>query len=160
MILLVFFGLLAILAAWSTWHDEDLRWVGLWLLGGFGFSNILHANFPVTALPGPYSLIEIMVLLAAAIAWDLRRYWPLLVIGGVNVLSICFNIAFAAHSSPGVRQIFLFELTTNLCFTAECLLAIGTGIYDGLRSGRLAGLSLVRRRNLAPHVAGTAEKAE
>lgn len=156
MILLIFFGALALLAGWTTVHDEDLRWIGFWLLIGYALSNFLHANLPVTSMPGPYSVIEVLVLLFASIAWDShRRCWPLLVLAGVNILSICANIAFASLFPPSHRQIFLFELTTNLCFVAECLLATGVGVYNGLGDGRFAWLSGLRGRVMASYVART-----
>lgn len=170
MTLLIVFGALAALAAYATLGDEDLRWIGFWLVIGFILSNVLHASMSVDYLPGPYSLIEFMVLLATALAWDSHRNcwpmwpirqvqfvrcWPLVLLAGINILSICINIAFSALYLPTRQQIYVFELTTNLCFTAECLLAIGVGVSDGLRNGRFARLSGLWRRNMASNVTRT-----
>jgi uncharacterized membrane protein HdeD (DUF308 family) len=138
---LVLYGGLAMLAVWSTRHDRELVWLGGWLAAGFVLSNLLHATLAVTYLPGPYSLIECMVLFAASIAWGVhRKHWPLLVIACVNVLSITANIAFAANFPPSPRQIFLWELTTNIFFAVECLLATAVGVADGYRTGRFVWL--------------------
>lgn len=170
MILLIFFGTLALLAVWATRGDEDLRWIGVCLFIGYALSNALHATMPVSAMPGPYSLIEILVLLATSIAWDahrncwplfrirgveIMRCWPLLVLGGVNILSICINIAFASLSPATLRQIFVFELTTNICFMVECLLATGAGVANGLRIGRFRRLSGLWIRIVAPNAGRT-----
>jgi len=153
-VLLLLYGGLAFMAVLATIRDEDLRWIGLWLLAGFALSNFLHARVNVTDLPGPYSLIEFMVLVAVGVAWDNhRKYWALLVLAGINILSICINIGFGTTFPPSKQQIYLFELTTNICFAAECLLAIGVGLADGLRNGRFAPLSRFWERAVAPHVA-------
>lgn len=149
---LVFYGLLAGVAFWATFRNSDLMWIGIWLTSGYVISNIFHALLPVSDLPGPYSLIEFMVLFATSIAWDAhRRYWPLLVLGGVNILSICINIAFASFFPPSGRQVYLFEVTTNLCFAVECLLATGVGLFDGIRSGRFHRLPRLWRRVVASY---------
>ncbi len=154
MALLAVFGALTALTLWSTWRDSELRWVGLWLAASFIVSNILHAKMHVMSLPGPYSMLELMVLIAAAIAWDARRtHWPLVLLAGISVFSICANVAFAAEYRPGPQQIYVFELTTNLCFVAECLLASVTGLADGFRTGRFRRLSRLRGRNMAANAA-------
>lgn len=148
-------------ALWATWPDDDLRWVGVWLLVSFAAANWMHANMAVTDLAGPYSLIEFMILLAAGVAWDNhRRYWGLVLLGGINLLSICVCIAFATEKPATPRHIFVFELTTNLCFAAECLLAMVAGIADGYRTGRFDCMLFGGRRPVAPHVARTPETYE
>lgn len=148
------FAAFTTLAVWSTWVDDDLRWVGVWLLVSYGAANWMHAEMHVSGLPGPYAMIEVMILLATAVAWDShRRYWGLVVLGGLNILSICVCIAFAAEKPIVPRHIFVFELTTNICFAAECLLAIGAGIADGYRTGRFNRLPFGGRRTVATNVA-------
>jgi len=157
---LVLFGLLAFVAVLATWCDEDLRWIGLWLFGGFALSNILHAHMRVSDLTGPYSLIEFMVLVAVSVAWASHRsYWPLLLLGAVNILSICINVAFAVNYSESARQIYLFELTTNMCFVAECMLATGVGLVHGHGIGRFARLSRLRRRSVAADASSPADRS-
>src|SRR5687768_3754140 len=96
MILIVFYGALAALAVWATWKDEDLRWIGWMLAGGFVLSNILYFTAPVTARPGPYTLIEILVALAAYCAWGATGYRVLVALVAVNLASVGLNVAFAA----------------------------------------------------------------
>lgn len=151
----------AALALWGTWADDDLRWVGLFLVVSFLTSNWMHAQMAVTSLPGPYSMLEVMVLLATAIAWGIHRnYWSLVLLAGINVFSICCCVAFAAYFPTGPRQIFLFELTTNLCFAAECLLAAGTGIVHGYRTHRFTRLPWRSGRNLAANANRSTEAPE
>lgn len=148
-------------AIWSTWADEDLRWIGVWLAISFAASNWMHAKMHVTVLPGPYSMIEVMILLAAGVAWDShRRYWGLLVLGSINILSICICIAFAAQMPINHRHVFVFEVTTNLCFAAECLLAIGAGIANEYRTGRFNRLLFSGRRTVATNAVGVQETFE
>lgn len=149
---LIFYGSLAALAFWMTCRDPDLLWVGGWLLLGWMISNVLHAYCNVSSLPGPYSLIEFMILFATSIAWDSHRScWPLLLIGAVNIISICANIAFAAFYPPDPRQVFAWEMTTNVCFVIECLLAGGVGFYDGCRTCRFRRVPALWRRALAAY---------
>lgn len=140
MFLPLFYGLLAALAMWATWHDEDLRWIGLWLVFGWLLSNLLFFSVPVIHRPGPYTFIEMMVALSAYCAWGVhagRRYSKALVaIVVTNLVSIGFNIGFASSFPPVYRQIHLFEIGTNICFGIECVLAFGSGIADGYRIGR------------------------
>lgn len=148
-------------AVWSTWADDDLRWIGIWLATSYGAANWMHGNMHPTNLPGPYAMIEVMILLAAGVAWDShRQYWWLVLLGGINILSICACIAFASQFPILPRHIFIFELTTNLAFAAECLLAIGAGIADGYRTGRFNRLPFGGRRSVAPHIARIPEGTE
>lgn len=133
-----FYATLAALAAWATWKDEDLRWVGVWLTLGFGLSSALYyLAAPVTAWPGPYTLIEVFVALAAYCAWGALGYRLLIVLVAFNLASIGVNINFAsAGESPSQYQIYVFVVGTNICFAAECLLTLSVGIAHGLSTGR------------------------
>ena len=155
MILTVFYGSLAFIALYATWRDRDLVWLGWALVGGWAVSNALFFLTPLSWRPGPYSVIELLVLYAAALAWmvDKRARWQLLILAGVNVLSITANVAFSATYSPNARQIYVWELATNLCFAAECLIATWVGIADGYRSGRFGRLSRDSERHMAPDAA-------
>jgi hypothetical protein len=156
---MIFYGVLALIAFLATLRDPDLLWIGAWLLGGWAISNYLHATMPVTELVGPYSMIEFMVLYATSIAWGThRRYWPLLIIGALNLVSIAVNIGFSRNFPPTGRQIYLWELTTNLCFAGQCLLATGVGIFDGFRVGRFNRLSDLWKRAVAAYAARSARK--
>lgn len=152
---LIFYGSLAALALWATWRDRELVWIGFWLVGGFLISNVLFFLATLEWRPGPYSVIEVMVFFAAMMAWaeERRLRWPLLILCGVNVLSIAATVAFAATIAPNRSQIFLWELTTNICFAVECLLATWVGVADGYRTGRFARVPRSDGRVVAPDAA-------
>lgn len=135
---LAFYGSLALLALWATWRDFDLRWIGAWLVAGYVLSNALFFTVAVAHRVGPYSFIEVMVAVTAMSAWTEHRYRALIGIVVFNLASIGANIAFAVHFPPSQRQIFLWEVTTNICFAAECLIATGVGIAHGYRTGRFS----------------------
>lgn len=137
MFLLLLYGSLAVLAVWATWRDYDLMTVALCLLFGFVVSNYLFFTAPPTDRPGPFSLIEMLVAVAAFLAWREHRYRALLVLVGFNIVSIIANIAYAWQGpNPEWRQTHLFEVVTNLCFAAECLLVTWAGVQHGYRTGR------------------------
>lgn len=146
LLIIAFYGSLALGALWATRHDQDLIWVGGWLVAGWAMSNFIWALGDPSAKPGPYSLIEAMVALAAVVAFDRHRYRALLIIVSLNILSICANLAFASIIKADERQVFLHAVTTNLIFAAECLLAIGIGVAHGHRIGRFDWVPGVRRR--------------
>lgn len=152
----LFFLTLAALAVWATWWDEDLRWVGGWLALGNIMSHGLYFAAPVTAWPGPYTLIEMLVALAAYCAWGATGYRALTVLVAFNLASIGVNLNFAlAGEAPSAREVYIFVLLTNICFTVECLLALGVGIAHGFSRGRFRLPR--RRRNPQPNAARKGE---
>lgn len=147
------YGSLALLAFWACMRDRDLVWIGAWLVGGWAISNLMDWYAPPIAAPGPYTLIEMMVLTAVYCAWAEHRpryRWPLTGIAICNTASIAANVAFAANFPPIRQQIYLWEGTVNMIFAAECLLAIGVGVADGVRTGRFAGWPRLRRHDPQP----------
>lgn len=130
------YGAQAVVALWSCGRNTDLRWIGLWLMLGWLFSNVLQWALPAAAKPGPYTFLEIMVALAAYLAWEAHHDRRLLAILCVNIISISANIALALNNPPDQQQIYAHALTTNLCFAAECLLVTWVGVADGYRIGR------------------------
>lgn len=152
---LIFYGCLAALAFWATWRDRDLIWLGFWLVFGYLISNALFFLAPLDWRPGVYSVIEVMVFFAASMAWyvEKRHRWQLLILCWANILSIAATVAFAATITPNPRQIFLWELTTNICFAVECLLATWVGVADGYRTGRFVRLPRSDGRAVAPDAA-------
>ena len=135
-LVMLFYGCLAALALWATWRDFDLRWVGIWLVAGYIITNIMFFTVKVETMVGPYTFIEVMVAIAAMSAWIEHRYNALVLLVAINLVSIGANVAFAANFPPDERQIFLWELTTNICFAAECLIAAGVGVHHGYCTGR------------------------
>lgn len=129
------YGLLAGLALWATCRDEYMRWLGLWLMGEWLLSNILvFGGVPAQDRIGPYSMLQIMIAIAAA--WGLRDRSRWL----IGVLLVCVvyfsaNIALALEKHPDPRQIYLWIVTTNLAFAVQCLLAFGIGVAQRARTG-------------------------
>lgn len=147
---LLFYGSLALFAMWATWRDFHLRWVGAWLVAGFVLSNALFFTVPIEHRVGPYSFIEVMVAVTTMSAWTEHRYRALIALVAFNLASIGANIAFAVYFPPSRQQIFLWEVTTNICFAAECLIAAGVGIAHGYRTGRFSRRLFPRRRDAQP----------
>jgi hypothetical protein len=135
---LAVFGSLALLALWATWHDYDLRPLGIILAAGFATSNILHATVSLESLPGPYSFVEVLIAVAAFYGWAIHRMKRLIAIVALNLASIGVNIAFALNFPPNQQQVFVWEVTTNAIFAGECLFAAWVGIAHGYRTGRFA----------------------
>jgi hypothetical protein len=152
-VLYALYGGLALTAMWATMRDFDLFWIGFWLVVGFVASNLLDWYMPPGFKPGPYTLIEMLVALAAYCAFVEHRMKGLIGIVGVTVASIAINVAFASILDPDRRQIHLYEVTTNICFAAETLLAIAVGVAHGRRTGRFTRWPLVRRHAAEPNVA-------
>lgn len=148
------YGFLALLAFWACARDRDLFWIGAWLLGGWGISNLLDWYAPASSAPGPYTLIEIMVLTAVYCAWVEHRRIGLVLIAIASTASIAANVAFAAIFSPSSRQIYLWEATTNMTFAAECLFAFGVGVAHGYRTGRFPRWSRLRGDGAESHGVG------
>lgn len=158
MLMALGYGVLACVAMWATWRNFELFWVGFWLVFGWAASNLLFAYAPVEARPGPYTVIEMMVALAAFCAFAEHRYKALIGVVMFNVASIAINVAFATLSDPDQRQIYLYEVTTNLCWAGQCLLAAGVGVAHGRRTGRFPHWPLVRRDAAQPDAAREADR--
>lgn len=152
-LLFLFYGALAALAFWATYRDEYLRWIGVWLCLGWVASNVL--DFSHVSVPdriGPYTGIEVMV--ATAAAWAIfRRSRLLTFIMMFNLLSIAANIGLALNFPSDERQIYLWKVTTNLCFAGECLFAFGIGVGHGYRIGRFRRWFSLRGRAASVGVA-------
>ena len=152
------YGALALIALWATWRDTDLVWIGVFLIGGWAVSNLADWYLPIERQPGPYAVIELLIVYVTSLAYMAelrrgRRRWPLLLLGGAAIVSVIATAAFTTQYPPSGRQVYLWKLTTNLCFAAECLFATTTGVIDGYRTGRFASLSRRGGRNLAADAA-------
>jgi peptidoglycan/LPS O-acetylase OafA/YrhL len=152
--LFLFYGALAVIALLSTLRDTDLIWVGLFLVGGWAVSNVLDWHTPITWQPGPYAVIELLIIYVASLAYFAdRRRWPLLLLGGAAIVSIISTAAFSAQYQPAPGSVYVWKLTTNLCFAAECLFATWVGIADGYRTGRFVRLPRRSGGDMAPDAA-------
>lgn len=157
----VLYGALAALAVWATWKDEDLRWIGWMLAASFCVSNALYFTQPLTAWPGPYTLAEMLIALAAYCAWAVTRYRLLVALVVLNLASIGINLNFAASGlAPSRHEIFVFVVGTNICFAVECLLTLGVGIAHGYRTGRFNRRFPFRRRAPQPNAAREGEASK
>ena len=155
---LILYGGLAVLALAATARDDDLRWIGLWLLGGFIISNALFFyGVPPLRRAGPYTAIEIMVAVAASCAVVRARVWMILILG-CNLLSIAANIALLLNNPPTRQQVYAWNVATNAAFAAECLLAIGAGGGYGYFAGLFA--HRIRLRRHSPTAGVAREKPE
>lgn len=148
--LLAFYGAFAVSAFCATFRDPDLVWVGGWLVGSYLISNLLwiaqHYGFATNSdKPGIYTMLEVLIAVATYCAWGRYRCLALVALVGVNALSICANIAFASIMMPNPRQVFAWELTTNICFALECILATVSGVTHGSRAGRFAHWPFIGR---------------
>lgn len=148
---LAFYGSLAGAAVYATWHDEELRWIGLALVLSFLLSNLVWANGTQQDRAGVYTMTEIVVLAAAGQAWRKEGRWALVALVAVCVLSICANIAYASVP-PSDRTGDLHKTITNATFFLECLLVAGLGVADGIRSGRFRHWSADSGRNPEAYV--------
>lgn len=155
---LAFFGGLAAAALWACWHDQDLRWLAAALCAGFAASNVVWFFGSIEMRPAAFSLVEVVVLITAFMAWKESGYRTLIALVAVSVLSICSNIVFASIIDPTNQQINIWEIVANICFGAECFLAMGTGIADGYRAHRFGAGSVGRRRRAQLHAARSARR--
>jgi hypothetical protein len=136
MALMILYGGMAVLALWATWHEPDLRWIGLALAFSFTASNLVWFFGTLDNRTGVFTMCEIFVALAAYMAWEDLRYRALAGLGIICAISITANIAFVSNMHPKWSQIHTYELITNLCFALECLTTAGMGIAHGVGIGR------------------------
>lgn len=129
------FGLLVLLAMWSTWRNPYLRVIGPVLLFSFVTSNVAFFYIPFSHRPGIYTVPEFAMLVAALMVWFDCRNRGLIALVVIAICSICSNIAVVIAGPKGLPT---WELATNLLFALECLITIGMGAMDrGLFSGGL-----------------------
>lgn len=136
MTLFLIYGSLAALALWATWHEDDLRWVGIALMLSFTVSNVVWYVGTPADRPGIYTMLEIFVAVMAFTAWGMTRHSALIGLVILNALSIVANIAFAMKLHPIREQINTYEQITNAIYVLECLVATGVGLRHGTGIGR------------------------
>jgi hypothetical protein len=162
-LIIAFYGALAGVALWATWHDIHLRTIGAVLIIDWLISNAAWFSGDSQTRAGVYTMLEILVSASAYIAFAFCKSavtrWTLIGVVTVSVFSCGCNIVFASIIAPVPFQKYIYDVATNLCFAAECLLATGAGIHDGLGIGRLDHW-LPRRRHLAASDALPAEGRE
>jgi len=153
---LVLYGTLAGFALWATWHDRHLRTVGAMLVIDYIISNMAWFSSNAHDRAGIYTMLEIMIVVTAYIAHSfcssVRTHWLLRGVVAVSVVSICINIAFSSIMVPIPYQTYIYDIATNMCFAAECLLMITGGVLDGVGAGRFDHWSWHRRDHSRSHV--------
>lgn len=155
---LVFYGALIAITIWASARNEDLRWVGASLGASYGVSNVIWFLGTPVQRPGIYSMLELFIIIATYLAWEVRRERLLIVLVITSTLSICANIGLAAIAHPHPGQVRVHEVLTNIFFMIECLLLTTVGVRDGIRTGRFDRWPSLRRSRAAPDAA--AHRAE
>jgi hypothetical protein len=167
MLALGFFLPLVLTALTVSWHNPDIRNIGIALVVSWAASNATAIWLPFDYRIIVYPVLEVVVGLAAAGGWLVMRFAPGGSRGGEGQLFAIAIVAFAALSvaacinyalltTPGHGDKYEFVLLTNLCFAAECLLVGGWGVRDAY--ARAAGVSRVLRRSRV--AAGEADRTE
>lgn len=140
--LLLFFVALLVLVNLATWPDRNVRNIGVALALGCILSNVV-AYGDQESRAGVYSMIEIMVTATTFVAYTLQPDMPgknlLRGLVGVSLLSVCLNVAYLGVLPASSQQQLYYDIATNLCFAAECLLAGATGVLVGVDDGRFSG---------------------
>ena len=142
-----------------SWHNPDIRNIGLALVLSWAVSNATALWLPFDYRMVIYPVLEVVIGLAAAGAWLVMRFAPESSRGGEGQLFAMALVGFAALSTaacvnyslqtaPGFGDKYLFVLLTNICFTAECLLTATWGVRDAF--ARAAGVSRVFRSARVP----------
>jgi len=139
-LIVAFYGALASAALWAAWHNVHLRTVGAVLVIDWAISNLAWFGTDSQTRAGVYTMLEIMVSAAAYVAFTFSNSQTtrgiMIGIVTVSVFSCGCNIVFASIPVPVPFQKYIYDVATNLCFAAECLLATCAGIHDGLGVGR------------------------
>jgi hypothetical protein len=121
------YGALALGALACCWRDPDMRVVGGALTMSWAGSNLIWFNAPATMRPGVYTMLEIMIVVVAYIAFAVHRRRALVVVVASAILSICANVVLATIVDPTTAQKNLHEWVTNICFAIECIFAAVAG---------------------------------
>jgi hypothetical protein len=124
---------LAIAACAASWRDFDLRPVGVALVGSFLASNAAQW-LSVQERPAAYTVCEVMVLSMAFLAHVCGASRLTVGIVAVSIISISTNLYVTTIDHPLRSQVMLWELATNLCFGAECLLVVGIALHGRIRT--------------------------
>ena len=157
---------LVLTALTVSWHNHDIRNIGLALLLSWGVSNATAIWLPFDFRPVIYPVLEVLIGLLAAGAWLVMRFTPeksrsgegqlfsmAIVLCALVSVAACVN--YSLQTSPVRGDRYLFVLVTNVAFAFECLFVAGWGIRDAFH--RAAGVArFVRRprRDTAATLAG------
>lgn len=124
----LFYGSLALVALWFTWRDPDLRVIGWSLIVSWTVSNAIKlGDMPEDAIPGIYTMLEIIIALMAFVAWHGRHFMGPLCIVIFCIISVTSNVVYASILDKTYPAIHLHEIVTNILFALECLAATLSG---------------------------------
>lgn len=146
---------LVLTALLVSWHNPDIRNIGLALLFTWAASNATAIFLPFDYRPILYPLLQVMIGLTAAGGWLVMRFTPegsrpiegqifALAVVIVALANTAAAINYSLQTAPGFNDKYLFVLLTNLTFGAECILVGTWGVRDAF--ARAAGVSRVFRR--------------
>lgn len=123
-------------------RDPDRILIGIMLCTSFAVSNATYHFAPIDARPVIYTLIEVLIATASAIAFMHRPHWPFILVVAAAAVSIVANLLLSsalAHHYLGPlprADEYQHALVTNICYAAECISLIWMGLSDELRAGR------------------------
>lgn len=129
------YGALAVVAAIAVWKDPDLRLIGFALIGSWAASNLAGLIFAPAERPAVYTVVEVAVGMFAFFAWIGGKSRLLVWLLAVTAISIAANVAFAMIDGPAREQAQVWQVATNLCFGAECILTLAIGILERASGG-------------------------
>jgi len=146
------FGALALAASVASWRDLDLRPVGIAVVASWIVSNAAHWYLSPLERPAAYTVAEAMVLSTAFLAHVCGAGRMTVAIVAVCTVSIGLNLYTTRFDTMTLSQINWWEISTNLCFAAECLLVITLGLYERSRSWLATGRGRAALHGRAPAV--------
>jgi hypothetical protein len=114
----------------SSEPDADLRLVGAALAVSWLLSNAWSVTMPKAPhelKATLYTVIEIAVALTAMGVTLHRLCWLMIAVVSVAAFSCSANVIYAITPSPAWSQTHLHEVSTNICFALECVLAVWAG---------------------------------
>lgn len=145
---------LVLTALTVSWHNHDIRNIGLALVLAWAVSNATAIWLPFEYRPVIYPVLQVGIGLMVAGAWLVMRFAPEQSRGGEGQViamlilmcafgNIAGSINYCLEITPGYGDRYLFVLVTNVTFGAECLLTAYWGVRDAF--ARAAGVSRLLR---------------
>ena len=128
-----FYAGLAVAACVASWRNVELRPVGVAVVVSLAASNAAHWWLPAMERPAAYTVAEATVLSMAFLAHVCGASRLLVAIVAVSIVSIGLNIRMTTIDAPTLEQIRGWEVSTNVCFAAECLLVITSALHERVR---------------------------
>lgn len=134
-----FYAALAVGACVVSWRNFELRPVGIALTASCLCSNLATVYLGIKDRPAAYTVCEALVLSMAFLAHVCGASRLMVGVVAVCILGVCFNITVTTVDNLTRAQIITWQIATNLCFGAECILVIVTALYEHVRTRFGAG---------------------